>query len=268
MISSIASTSSFPAEVKLRCQLVEDPWPVHRLDKDTTGALLLARSRLKARELQLQFKERQIKKSYLALVRAGRDVFPDTSGSIRNVLAYDLDGRFQKVVPVRTNAGKRKDTSRGGGVGKSVETVTRWRLLWSSTKAPVSLLSLELETGSKHQLRVHLSEVLNAPILGDPLYSGSHRSYNPADIGIQRGPLYLHSSHISFHNYRQSGPRKRFRVGVTAPLPPYFIRACRKLGIPLTDETIDGGVTIDDVRQDPEVLRKGGGVENGMRWLL
>jgi hypothetical protein len=128
-------------------------WTTHQ---DTTGALLLARSRLKARELQVQFKERQIKKTYLALVRAGKDVFPDTSGSIRNVLAYDLDGRFQRVVPVRANAGKGKDASRGGsggGVGKSVETVTHWRLLWSSVRP------LPLVLRSTYKLRLVLTSV-------------------------------------------------------------------------------------------------------------
>lgn len=55
---------------------------------------------------------------------------------------------------------------------------------------------------------------------------------------------------------------------MTAPLPPYFVQACRKLRIPLTDEFIDGGVRIDDVRQDVSLLREGEGTENGMQWLL
>ena len=78
---------------------------------------------------------------------------------------------------------------------------------------------------------------------------------------------FAHYTFIS-QSYRQSGPRKRFRVGVTAPLPPYFVQACRKLRIPLTDEFIDGGVRIDDVRQDVSILREGEGTENGMQWLL
>ncbi|KAF9643496.1 pseudouridine synthase, partial [Thelephora ganbajun] len=237
-------------EVKQRFQLPEEPWPVHRLDKDTTGALLLARSRLQAREFQVQFKEHDIKKTYLALVQAGEDAFLSAPGSIRNVLVYDLNGRFDRVVSVKADA-----------------AVTHWRLLGSSRKVPISLVSLELETGSKHQLRIHLSKVLNAPVLGDPLYSSNHHlSYLPG-IGIQRG-LYLHASHVSFHSYRQFGRYKRFRVGITAPLPPYFAQACKKLKIPLEDELIEGGVRINDVQQDLSVLRERGGNQDGMRWLL
>lgn len=78
------------------------------------------------------------------------------------------------------------------------------------------------------------------------------------------------SSHtfISAQSYRQFGRHRRFRVGVTAPLPPYFVQACSKLGIPLTDEFIEGGVRINDVQQDLSSLREGVGTENGMRWLI
>ena len=83
----------------------------------------------------------------------------------------------------------------------------------------------------------------------------------------------IRSSHTKlFHfrpqSYRQTGNRKRFRIGVTAPLPPYFVQACQKLRLPLTDELINGGVRIDDVPQDLSFLREGEGTDNGMRWLL
>ena len=161
--------------MKQRFELPEEPWPVHRLDRvrkfsllpaqvhmwlpptnnftnplhinynypisqDTTGALLLARSRLQAREFQVQFKEREIEKTYLALVQAGKDAFPKASGTLRSVLVYDLDGRFDRVVPVKADADKGKDTSRSGGVGdvrivgKTVEAVTHWKLLGSSVR--------------------------------------------------------------------------------------------------------------------------------------
>jgi len=73
---------------------------------------------------------------------------------------------------------------------------------------------------------------------------------------------------ISAQSYRQFGSHKRFRVGVTAPLPPYFVQACSKLRIPLTDEFIEGGVRIDDVQQDLSFLREGVGTENRMQWLI
>ena len=64
-------------------------------------------------------------------------MFPDASGSIRNVLAYGLDGRFHSVVPVKADAGKGKDEKRCGflgGVGKTAETATYWKLLGSSVR--------------------------------------------------------------------------------------------------------------------------------------
>lgn len=55
---------------------------------------------------------------------------------------------------------------------------------------------------------------------------------------------------------------------MTAPLPSYFVEECQKLEIPLTDELIHGGVSINDEPQDLSFLREGKGTENGMRWLL
>jgi len=197
-------------------------------------------------------------------------VFFHSSGVIRNVLVYDLNGRFDRVVPSKAGLGGWGDASGSLGDvgigGKAVEAVTRWKLLGSSTKPSASLVSLNLETGSKHQLRIHLSKVLNAPVLGDPLYSNDRHSYL-GGVSVPRGQ-YLHASHVAFHSYRQSGPHKRFKVCVTAPLPSYFVHACRKLEIPLADELIRGGVRIDDVQQDLSILREGEGTENGMRWLL
>jgi len=161
----------------------------------------------------------------------------------------------------------RRRTREAGTAWKIKEAVTHWELLGSSRRAPVSLVSLDLETGAKHQLRIHLSKVLKAPILCDQRYSNDdHLSYLPSAV-VQRG-LYLHASHISFHSYHRDGPHKRFRVGVTAPLPHYFVQECQKLNIPLTDELIHGGVRIDDEPQDLSFLREGKGTDNDMRWLL
>ena len=107
------------------------------LCQDTTGALLLARGRPQAREFQVQFRERRVGKTYLALVQAGRDAFPDASGSIRNVLAYDLDGRFCTILPGKVNTSGGEDVSGMqwvGDIGKTVETITHWKLLGSSVR--------------------------------------------------------------------------------------------------------------------------------------
>lgn len=158
--------------MKQRFGLPKDPWPVHRLDKvrvhskshsshrvtaysplataqkvplttiasiqDTTGALLLARSRLQAREFRVQFDERRIKKRYLALVRGGEDAFPDTRGSIRNVLMYDSDGWFKKVANEKSDVAKdasRRKGEEAGSPWKIREAVTHWELLGSSVRS-------------------------------------------------------------------------------------------------------------------------------------
>ena len=155
--------------MRQRFGLLEDPWPVHRLDKvrihtksyssnrvavysalattqtillttftsiqDTTGALLLARSHLQARQFRVQFEERLVKKTYLALVQGGREAFPGTSGSIRNVLMYDSNGWFTKIVHVKYDVAEGMSRRRGEEAGptrKIREAITRWELLRSS----------------------------------------------------------------------------------------------------------------------------------------
>ena len=121
----------------------------------------------------------------------------------------------------------------------------------------------------------------STPFTSSPRNLHSRTTTLPLSLSTGRGLLQsrpssssssiplIRSSHLHFaQGYRRSGPHKRFRIGVTAPLPPYFVQACQKLKIPLTDELIDGGVRIDDVRQDLSFLREGKETENDMRWLL
>ena len=151
----ILPPSSASATCSLRRPTHNPTNPLHinhnyPISQDTTGALLLARSRLQAREFQVQFKEREIEKTYLALVQAGKDAFPKASGTLRSVLVYDLDGRFDRVVPVKADVDKGKDTGRRGGVGdvrivgKTVEAVTHWKLLGSSVRPLPSMPAREL----------------------------------------------------------------------------------------------------------------------------
>ena len=158
--------------MKQRFGLPEDPWAVHRLDKvrirsksypsnrvtayaalattqtiplstftsiqDTTGALLLARSHLQARQFHVQFQERQVKKTYLALVQGGREAFPGTSGSIRNVLMYDSDGWFNKVSRGKSDVAEGVSREKGEESRpsrKTREVITHWELLGSSVRS-------------------------------------------------------------------------------------------------------------------------------------
>ncbi|EGO02906.1 hypothetical protein SERLA73DRAFT_165833 [Serpula lacrymans var. lacrymans S7.3] len=204
------------------------PHPVHRLDKSCTGALVFARNTATAREISQQFLARTVEKTYLALVRGGEKSFPGTSGEIRDALEIN-DGRVS--------------------IGNSCSAkfaATDWELIGHSPEAPLSLLRLRLHTGLKHQLRVHLAHALRTPILGDTVYTRSTPSEKIAGVTtVPENRIFLHASHISLNRYRKSGPSKRFRLGITAPLPKDFVKICADTGIRLDSKDISGGLFID-----------------------
>ncbi|KAF7967110.1 hypothetical protein HWV62_35877 [Athelia sp. TMB] len=214
--------------------LPNQPYHVHRLDKATTGTLVLAKNDRVARELCGQFERRTIDKTYLALVRGGRKSFPETTGEIREPLDF-TDGRVSL-----------------GATAKAKFAATDWELVGSS--APLSLLRLKLRTGLKHQLRVHLSQCLHTPILGDNIYTKSpmHKQIR-AITNIQSNRMFLHASNITFdfsissQRYSKAGPKKLFRLGVTSPMPRDFLRICMDAGLgPFLDKReVEGGLFAD-----------------------
>ncbi|PPQ66414.1 hypothetical protein CVT26_011283 [Gymnopilus dilepis] len=205
-----------------------DPHPVHRLDKATTGTFLIALNSNVAKAMSSQFQQGTVSKTYLALVRGGPQSFSNKSGIIDVPLIY-RDGRG--------------DIGRKGKDGK--EALTEWELVSSSSKAPLSLLRLQLHTGGKHQLRIHLAKVLKAPILGDTLHSQSsvHSSIS-ALTQVPENRLFLHASEISFFKYHERG--KRYRLGVRAPLAGDFRRICREAGIVIPPEERGAALLIND----------------------
>ncbi|KAL5498091.1 hypothetical protein ACEPAH_2221 [Sanghuangporus vaninii] len=239
-------------DLKVELSLDDLPKQVHRLDKFTTGAYLFAKSNTQARALLQQFRDHSLKKTYLAIVRGGRKTFPD---SVHGSINASLKVVEEKVVVDKKNG---------------VPALTDWELLGSSEVAPLSILRLSLHSGIKHQLRIHLSQILQAPILGDALYSSKSPPKNilelvPKSISVspsrdgqetKRTPslrLFLHSAHIDVTRYRSSGPSKRLRLGISAPLPWYFLELCEaaKLSQYLPSEYIHGGLTVDGVPVNP-----------------
>ncbi|KAF8482798.1 pseudouridine synthase [Russula ochroleuca] len=218
--------------------LSTNPFPVHRLDKGTTGVLVLACTKALARELSRQFRTHAIEKTYLALVRGDARTFPVKSGLIAAPLSFD-DGRVG-VQAARgsysySGAQTEEETDPGGKAAR-----TAWEVLASSDVAPLSLVRLYPHTGLKHQLRVHMAHALGVPILGDALYGGV-----TAYAGVPEGRLFLHSSSISFWRYRREGLRKRFRLTISAPLPVDFIKICRDMNLGLPKGVTEGGALVD-----------------------
>lgn len=151
---------------------------VHRLDKETSGILLIAKTLPTFIELQRQFKERIVKKTYLALAH----------------------GKLQPAegvisVPVGRLPFNRK---RFGVVAGGRESLTRYKVLQTflnpKTKEPLSLVELHPETGRTHQIRVHLKH-LNRPIFADELYAGRKTA---RDDRKQLSRLFLHAAGITF----------------------------------------------------------------------
>jgi 23S rRNA pseudouridine1911/1915/1917 synthase len=167
---------------------IRRPGIVHRLDRDTSGLLMVAKHDAAQASLMAQLKARRVKKTYLALV-AG------------NVAA--AEGRIE--APIGRDPRHRVRMSVTGG-GRAAITGYRVRERFAGW----TLLELDLVTGRTHQIRVHL-DAIGHPLAGDPLYgTGTSR----------RGPdaldrLFLHSWKLDL-----ASPRDGHLIRVTAPLPP------------------------------------------------
>lgn len=176
------------------------PGIVHRLDKDTSGAVVIARSDAAHRGLAEQFRARTVKKTYLTLVH-GR--LKGDSGVIELPVARDPHRR------VRMTTRRREGRA----------AVTRWRALLRletgarASRAAFTLAEVDLHTGRTHQIRVHLS-ALGHPVVGDTLYGAPAQ---PQAGGRKLPPLgrnFLHAARICFLH-----PRRQQPVEVRAPLP-------------------------------------------------
>ncbi|MHC1698718.1 MAG: RluA family pseudouridine synthase [Geobacteraceae bacterium] len=157
------------------------PGIVHRIDKDTTGVIVVAKNDRAHLELARQFEEHSIKRVYFALVYGS----PKTD-----------KGRIESAIgrhPV-----DRKKMS--GNARRGKHAVTHWKVI--GRYGPVTAVELRLETGRTHQIRVHLSEA-GFPLLGDPVYGSSGRLSGLKDPALQAlirklGRQALHARILGF----------------------------------------------------------------------
>ena len=185
---------------------------VHRLDKETTGVILLADGAATATHLTEQFRERRIKKVYLALC-AG---VMATDEIIERAPLSPIDQRTGEVRPVRSG-------------GRSALTVVR--RLGVNRHLGVTLVACYPATGRSHQIRVHLA-INDLPILGDKRYGGANLPTPAAEIQRLTAEHHLlHAYAVTFLPMSGTAPRT-----IVAPLPANFagILALSNLEVPNT----------------------------------
>jgi tRNA pseudouridine65 synthase len=197
----------------LRDQINHYVYPVHRLDKPTSGVLLFALSQETARTLSAQISSHELCKQYLAVVRG----YCDTSG----VIDYPLKEVPDKMTDRRARTDKAAQTA-----VTHYETLDQVELAYPVGKyatSRYSLLRLYPRTGRKHQLRRHLKHI-HHPIIGDTRYGrGEHNQFFRQQFNCHR--LLLHASKLALR-HPESGQKQTIK----APLDKDFLALLNTLG--------------------------------------
>jgi tRNA pseudouridine32 synthase/23S rRNA pseudouridine746 synthase len=163
------------------------PLPVHRLDRDTSGCLLLARNPKAHKAFQRAFEDKKVTKTYVAVLDGVPEAETGTVDLALGKVSTAAEG--WRMVP---------DPD-----GKSA--ITHWRV--AAVRDGRAVIVFSPETGRTHQIRVHAAAGIGIPIAGDPVY------------GAGRGPMLLHA--LSLRLERDGKPP----VEASAPLPPTFVNA-------------------------------------------
>jgi 23S rRNA pseudouridine955/2504/2580 synthase len=171
----------------------------HRLDRDTSGLLVIAKKRTALVELHRALREGEVEKIYLAAVKG-----------VPARKSFDISESLHKYVNAK---GERRVAVKEGGMA----AITRVKLLASAGDA--SLLELRLLTGRTHQIRVHLAHA-GHPVLGDDKYGDFELNRALARQGVKR--LLLHAHRLSF-----SHPLTKERMSLKAPLPGDMLAFCQ-----------------------------------------
>src|SRR5438876_3747188 len=169
---------------------------VHRLDRDTSGVLLVAKKRAALVALHQQLRNGEFDKRYLVLVR-GR--WRDAKRAVRLSLHKFATREGERRVRVEED-------------GREAETVSYRRRIWADHDPPLALLEAELRTGRTHQIRVHLTH-LGFPLAGDDKYGDFAWNKALAKEGLRR--MFLHAWRLSLPH-----PIEKRLLTIESPLPP------------------------------------------------
>lgn len=172
------------------------PGIIHRLDKDTSGIILVAKNDVAHAKLGEAFRQRAIQKTYIALVQG---VLKESRGRIDLAIARDPRRRV------------RMTARRSAVLANAREAVTDWRVL--TRVDSTTLTEVQLHTGRTHQIRVHFS-ALRHPVVGDTLY-GAAAQWRVGKVTVPSlGRHFLHAAKLAF-----SHPRSGTWIELRAPLP-------------------------------------------------
>lgn len=184
---------------------VARPGIVHRIDKDTSGLLVVAKTDVAHEGLAKQFAAHSIDRRYLAVVSG----VPKLSGGVVDAPLARSSTNRKKIAVVEGSRGKR--------------AVTHWKRLQVLDDA--ALVECRLETGRTHQVRVHMASI-GHPLVGDPVYGRSGKAHGKLlkELGFHRQAL--HAAELGFTH-----PVTKHGLSFTSPMPPDMQELMAKLGV-------------------------------------
>lgn len=203
--TKISEDNTFVLQL-LRKQLQQRLYPIHRLDRATSGVLVFGKSKAAAGILGEQIREKKVEKNYLAIVRG----YVEAQATIDYPLAPEPHRAKQEAI---THYQKIAQVEFPAAIGRY-------------PTARYSFVHIQTETGRRHQIRKHFSH-LRHPIIGDKRHGDLHHNkYFKESLHIPR--LLLHAAHFSFSNQQHT-------ISITAPLEENFQKAITALGFPFPE---------------------------------
>ncbi len=184
---------------------VARPGIVHRIDKDTSGLLVVAKTDVAHEGLAKQFAAHSVDRRYLAIVSG---VPKASEGTIDEPLARSAANR-KKIAIVKGARGKR--------------AITHWRKI--AVLKDSALVECRLETGRTHQVRVHMASI-GHPLIGDPVYGRSGKSHRKLLNELQFHRQALHAAELGF-----SHPATKRRLSFASAMPPDMQELFEALGV-------------------------------------